>query len=49
MKQNADPDSVDDQTYRVIVNGGIRWNSSCDMIEGAVKLRDAIELYQAHF
>ena len=49
MKRNVDPDSDDDRIYRVIVNGGIRWNSSCDMIERAIKLRDAIELYQTHF
>lgn len=49
MKQNVDADSDDDRIYRVIVNGGIRWNSSCDMIERAIKLRGAIELYQTHF
>jgi hypothetical protein len=49
MKQNVDPDSDDGRLYRVIVNGGIRWNSSCDMVERAIKLRDAIELYQTHF
>jgi hypothetical protein len=49
MKQNVDPDSDDDRIYRVIVNGGIRWNSSCEMIERAMKLRHAIELYQSHF
>jgi hypothetical protein len=32
MKQNVDSDSDDDRIYRLIVNGGIRWNSSCDMI-----------------
>jgi len=49
MKQNFDADSDDDRIYRVIVNSGIRWNSSYDMIERAMKLRDAIELYQTHF
>lgn len=49
MKQNVDADSDDDRIYRVIVNGGIRWNSSCDTVERAIKLRDAIELYQTHF
>jgi len=49
-KQNVDSHSDNDQIYRVIVNGGgIRWNSSCDMVERAIKLRDAIELYQTHF
>ncbi|KAI7722283.1 hypothetical protein KC353_g629, partial [Hortaea werneckii] len=49
MKQNVDADADDGRIYRVIVNGGIRWNSSCDMIERAMKLRDALELYQTHF
>ncbi|GAB7336407.1 hypothetical protein MBLNU13_g09125t1 [Cladosporium sp. NU13] len=49
MKQNADADADDGRIYRVIVHGGIRWNSSCDMIKRAMKLRDALELYQTHF
>jgi hypothetical protein len=32
--------------YRVVVNGGIRWNSTYLMIERAMKLKDAIHLYQ---
>ena len=32
--------------YQLVVNGGIRWNSTCDMLERAIKLMDAIELYQ---
>ena len=45
MKQNvdADADADDGRIYRVIVNDGIRWNCSCDMIEGVMKLRDALE------
>lgn len=35
--------------YRIVLNGGIRWNSSCDMIERALKLRDALHLYQDHY
>jgi len=31
--------------FELIVNGGIRWNSTCDMLERAFKLKDAIELY----
>jgi hypothetical protein len=31
--------------YRVVVNGGIRWNSTYLMIERAMKLKDAIHLY----
>jgi hypothetical protein len=34
------------KVYRVIVNGGIRWNSTYLMIERAMKLKDAIHLYQ---
>ena len=49
MKQNADADADDGCIYRVIVNGGIRRNSSCYMIERAIKLRDALKLYQTHF
>jgi hypothetical protein len=32
--------------YQLVINGGIRWNSTCDMIARALKLKDAIELYQ---
>jgi hypothetical protein len=32
--------------YRVVVNGGIRWNSTYLMIERTMKLKDAIHLYQ---
>jgi hypothetical protein len=49
MKQNFDSDSDDGRIYRVIVNGGVRWNSSCDMIERAMNLRDALELYHTPF
>jgi hypothetical protein len=35
--------------YSVVLNGGIRWNSTFDMIDRAIKLRDAIELYQLYF
>jgi hypothetical protein len=49
MKQNFDSDSDDGRIYRVIVNGGVRWNSSCDMIERAMNLRDALELYHTNF
>ena len=49
MKQHVDADSDDGRVYQVIVNGGIRWHSSCDMIEHTMKLRDAVELYQTHF
>jgi len=32
--------------YALVVNGGIKWNSTCDMLERAFKLKDAIHLYQ---
>jgi hypothetical protein len=32
--------------YRVVVNGGVRWNSTYLMIERAMRLKDAIHLYQ---
>lgn len=40
---------TDVRLYRVILNGGIRWNSACEMIERAVQVRDALQLYQEHF
>ena len=35
--------------YKLVTNGGIRWNSTHDMIARALKLKDALELYQMHF
>ncbi|TKA70942.1 hypothetical protein B0A55_10806 [Friedmanniomyces simplex] len=35
--------------YKLVVNGGIRWNSTYDMIARALKLKDALELYQYAF
>ena len=32
--------------YRVVMNGGIRWNSTYLMIERAMLLKDALYLYQ---
>ena len=32
-----------------MVNGGIRWNSTHDIIERVIQLRDAIELYQVAY
>lgn len=40
---------TDMRLYRVILNGGIRWNSTCEMIERAIQVRDALQLYQEHF
>jgi hypothetical protein len=46
-QREADTDC--NKIYELVVNGGIRWNSTCDMIERALKLKDALELYQRHF
>lgn len=35
--------------YRAVINGGIRWNSAYLMIHRAMKLRDALTLYQDHY
>ena len=40
---------TDVRLYRVVVNGGIRWNSTCEMIERAIHLKDALQLYQEHY
>lgn len=40
---------LDTTIYRVVIDGGIRWNSACDMIERALKVKDALQLYQEHF
>jgi len=42
----SDEESYTMKIYRVVVNGGIRWNSTYLMIERAMKLKDAIHLYQ---
>jgi hypothetical protein len=42
----SDEESDTMKIYRVVVNGGIRWNSTYLMIERAMKLKDAIHLYQ---
>jgi hypothetical protein len=39
-------DSPAEKIYRVVVNGGIRWNSTYLMIERAMVLKDALHLYQ---
>ena len=35
--------------YQLVANGGVRWNSDLDMIERALQLRDALQLYQDHY
>lgn len=46
-QKEAIPDAV--RLYQLVINGGIRWNSTCDMLERAFKLKDAIELYCNEF
>lgn len=46
-QKEANPDFK--RIYELVVNGGIRWNSTCDMLERAFKLKDAIELYQQEY
>jgi hypothetical protein len=36
------------QIYRVVINGGVRWNSAYAMIHRAIKLKDALMLYQEY-
>lgn len=36
----------DSRIYQLVANGGVRWNSDLEMIERALKLRDALQLYQ---
>jgi hypothetical protein len=48
-QRQSDGDSEESDAvkiYRVVVDGGIRWNSTYLMIERAMKLKDAIHLYQ---
>jgi hypothetical protein len=45
LKQRETADEVG-RLFELIVDGGVRWNSTHDMIERALKLEDAIELYQ---
>lgn len=45
-QKDVNPDT---RVFELVLNGGIRWNSDHDMIERAFKVKDALELYQAHF
>lgn len=38
-----------ERLYHLVINGGIKWNSTCDMLERAFKLQDALNLYQTQF
>jgi hypothetical protein len=35
--------------YRVVLNSGIRWNSTYEMVHLALKLKNALTLYQDHY
>ena len=35
--------------YKLVTNSGIRWNSTHDIVERALQLKDALELYQSHY
>jgi len=39
----------DSRIYQLVANGGVRWNSDLEMIERALKLKDALQLYQDHY
>jgi hypothetical protein len=42
-QREAMPDA--ERIYSLVLDRGIKWNSTCDMLERAFKLKDAIELY----
>lgn len=41
-------ESSQQKIFRLVTNGGIRWNSTYLMIERRILLRDALTLYQSH-
>lgn len=47
--QAYDEGSIEHLYTRVLVDGGVRWNSVYDMIERALKLRHAIDLFFLHY
>ena len=47
--QAYDEGSIKHLYTRVLVDGGVRWNSVYDMIERALKLRHAIDLFFLHY
>jgi hypothetical protein len=47
--QAYEEDSIEQLYTRVLVDGGIRWNSVYAMIERALKLRHAIDLFFLHY
>jgi hypothetical protein len=46
-QREALPDA--ERLYSLVAGRGVKWNSTCDMLERAFKLKDAIELYQQAF
>ena len=46
-QREAIPDA--ERIYSLVLDRGIKWNSTYDMLERAFKLKDAIELYQGHY
>ena len=46
-QREATADSEAEKILRLVTNSGIRWNSTYLMIERAIKLKDALMLYQA--
>jgi hypothetical protein len=45
---DEDGDTAHAKIYRLVTNGGIRWNSTYLMIARAIQLKDALMLYQTH-
>ena len=46
-QKEAMPDA--ERLLHLVINGGIKWNSTCDMLERTFVLKDAIDLYQSHY
>ena len=49
LKQREAPADETERLWQLVINGGIKWNSICDMLERAFKLKDAIDLYQQQY
>jgi hypothetical protein len=45
---DEDSNTAHIKIYRLVTNGGIRWNSTYLMIARAIQLKDALMLYQTH-
>jgi hypothetical protein len=39
-------DETDTRLHRVIVNGGVRWNSACEMVERAFQVKNALQRHR---